>query len=317
MTFYVLPVTEYRKDPLPNWDVVSGSYFSLSEQQLVVYIVRAMLTRRAHSAARHYLTASVAFTLDFMLDRTRAPDFVVDMRNMGLLRDFSMTGRTGELAQGIAYAYAVHATGSVVCDFVDWSKANYPSHILSKMPDFAVLSLIHNRVDVMEAKGTMKNIHRKPMKRALEQAKLTGHPGVTQGFGAVVAFDAYNNREASIHIQDPEGQGQASESALYDAFKRSYASWYDLAGNTRQATWLRGEEFSGVENDPRLKLFLLRMLGLPEHSQFVVMPEIEEAIFSEKVFRERSFNQLRYPVEREPVHDRLIRFPDGTAIMIE
>lgn len=317
MTVFSFPVTEYRPDPVPNWDVAHESQFSVSEQHLIVYIVRAMLTHRAHSAARHYLSASMALTLDFMLDRTRAPAFAIDMVRLGSLRDFSVTGRVGELAQGIAYAFVAHATGSVLCDFVDWSKANYPSHILSKKPDFAVLSMIHNRVDVMEAKGTLKRIYRRPMKEAIEQAKLTGHPGVTNGFGVAVAFDAYSTQRASMHIQDPEGQEQASESAMHDAFKRSYASWYDLAGNTRVAAWCRSEMFGGVENDPRLRLFVLRMLGLPEHSQFVVMPDIEEAIFSEDVFRTRSFNQFRYPVEPTIEHGPHIRFPDGTAIIVE
>lgn len=318
MTLFRLDVTEYAPGNAATKRIMHGASFWVSEKRLLIYTMRSILTTRANSTVRHYLAASMMPAFRFFVDTHSAPDFSVSMPRVGSLRDFSVTSRVGEFAQGIAYAWMALSTGSRLCDFVEWSTSNYPSHPLLKKPDFAVLNLHTNSVDVVESKGTLRDMHWTPLNRALEQAKgIKGHPGVSSGCGVVVAFDAYGYQRASIHMQDPEWEGQASHQAMHDAFKRSYASWYDLSGEERKAAWCRGVDVGDLgkrNTDTRLRDHIIKTMGLDENAQFIVRPEIEEAIFSFDAFMATGRGDLSIPVAVEHPPN-VIDFPDGTAIM--
>lgn len=104
MTQFSIPVIEYNC-VRPGAVKTPAQPFVINERQLVLAIVRSVLTVNSGRESRKYMAVIVKPTLRFLLDWNRAPDLSVSHHFHNVLRDFSATTRIGELAQGVSYAY--------------------------------------------------------------------------------------------------------------------------------------------------------------------------------------------------------------------
>ena len=291
------------------------STFQISKKRLVVATVRSILTSRAPWAVRHAMAASVLPSLHYFVSGTHAPAFRVWNIGLAHLRDFSLTSRIGEFAQGIAYAYWAFGVRCHVADFVEWSRARYPYEPLPTRPDYAVVPYGTTDLFVMEAKGTGDHEPRDQMRKALRQAKgIEHHPGVTNAFGTVATFHVAMSLPARIHVKDPEMKGDPSVSDRYDVFRRHYASWFELAGDFARARALReqaaGEPSERVETH-FLRDSLLQALGMTD-GVFRIDPLVEEALDSQRAYASWQARAMKWSGER--LADPGLDFPDGTSI---
>lgn len=317
MTHYDFEVLEYVPWHKKGLTLPKLSLFQISKKRLIVSTVRAMLSSRAPWAVRNYLAASVLPAFHFFVDDTHPPDFRVSNIRLSYLRDFSLTSRIGEFAQGISYAYWAFGVKAHLCDFVEWSNAKYPGEPLPTRPDFLVAPFSGSQLFVMEAKGTLAHEPTDQMRKAIRQAKgMSSHPALTNAYGTVVTFDAAMGLAARIHIKDPTFEGSPTESDLWEAFRQHYASWYELAGDFERASWLRGEvrgdRVDRVQSD-FVRRSTLQALGM-EGAEFQLDERIEEALESREVHADGQWREVMASWDSGRLANNQLDFPDGTAI---
>jgi len=282
----------------------------------------------------------MAPTLKFMVDQTHTPGLRLSP-NLITLRDFSKGMRTGELAQGVCYAYWKLAGGySWITDFKDWTNGLHPPISGKQTPDFVMLNRKLTLLSVMEAKGTSTNNHQGQMKKALQQCKAAKHKAFSRYFASVLTLDAKHagGGEGRLHICDPENEYFLDDELAYFIFRRSYASWFDLAGDSeRTSECLQpfktlGASTAGQDTQRRVTSegntdsMLIKdvaiSLGLnPDRIKFKIDPEFDSAIKDFNKFKKlrNRLSQLE-PADETPNENNesnRITFPDGTEIIQE
>jgi hypothetical protein len=303
----------------------------MNDRQLVVAMVRSLLTTNPGSVSRKYVAAIVWPTLRFLLDWNQTPDLRISPDCPKVLRDFSLTTRIGELAQGVSFAYWKWQRGYAwITDFNPFAKSLLPAYAGSKFPDFVMLNLKCNDLAVMEAKGTGSHCHKKQMTKARRQCRdAESHPAFNRGFGSILTLDVANpSGIGSLHIRDPESRGDHSAGLRHAIFRRSYATWFELAGEEETASWCRKQNIDEkasdypIRDDGRrgasdtLRKMTAMALGFdPSKVRFTVASEVLEALSSFEVFTGMEwFQHLQQRLLRYGDDDRQIIFPDGTVI---
>lgn len=158
------------------------------------------------------------------------------------MRDFSLTSRVGEFAQGISYAYWAFDRRAHLADFDEWNAATYPGVLLRAQPDFVIAPLGTNNLLVVEAKGTTSHSPKNQMRRALGQAKdAQHHPAITECYSTVLTFATALGLPARVLVQDPMAEGEASLEDRWEVFRLHYAGWYEMACHYERALELRRE----------------------------------------------------------------------------
>lgn len=296
--------------------------FVFNERQLVIAMVRAILTANPGKPARKLIAAITWPTLRFMLDWSAAPRFELsNVCSLGI-RDFSLTSRIGELAQGVSYAYWHWARGYAwIADFAPWAAGS------GMAPDFVMFDARTKDLALMEAKGTGSDCYKSPMYKALRQCKagLKAGPFV-RGYGSVLALDWSKNSTGcgTLHIRDPETSGSPSERTAYAVFRRSYASWFELSGDARMAAWCRSvpddRELYREAPEPYADQSLVTNSVLPSlgfdlrKTRLFIVPAVLEALYSFQIFRQGAWlNEL----QKISSDKNVMRFPDGTVIAQE
>lgn len=320
MSDFSFEVAEYANGLVPSKKKVGGAILAVSRKRLLVATVRSLLTTKANWTVRKYMAATISPAMEFFIDQSAMPSYRVCLPKAGHLRDFSLTSRIGEFAQGIAYAYWAFHVRSFVTDFVDWTNARHPHFHSKKWPDFAVQPFGTTDIYALEAKGTLAGKYAPQMRKALLQSKgLCHHPGITGAFATVVTFDAHGSGAASIHNQDPEGAGRADERDRHEIFKRSFASWYEMAGNEAKAAECRNETPSILEMNGLLIGYVrdsvLKALNYGQDSEFVLAPAVEEAVFSFEAYQRGDWRKALGNWSDDRLADERTDFPDGTAII--
>lgn len=186
----------------------------------------------------------------------------------------------------------------------------------------------------MEAKGAGGHDHKGAMSTALRQcgAALANNQ-FHRGYGSVLTLDrkAVSTGRAELHIRDPEVDSEVSEWTAYEVFRRSYASWFDLAGAPGMAAWCRryvrdsGETVATydvafpdrVQQEDSIGRAVsdsvLPALGFDRsRTEFSVEPAVLLALGDFNVFKKREWLSAIRPGLEE---DR-ISFPDGTIIKV-
>lgn len=333
MTQFAIPVIEYDC-ARPGAPITPAIPFVVNDRQLVLAMVRSTLTVNSGRASRKYIAAIVKPTLRFLLDWNRAPALRLSPHFLNALRDFSATTRIGELAQGVSYAYwKWHRGYHWITDFGPWVAGLHPPYAGTKSPDFVMLNPATNDLAVMESKGTGSNRHKLAMWAALRQCKdAVAHPSFSRSFGSVLTLDSQNPRGVgTLHIRDPERTADLSAELSYYVFRRSFASWFELAGDENLADWCR-QEFK-EESDPRqssrqipiengekgspLRVITAEALGLdPDRVSFQIDPLFAQALGDFDVFINSRIELGKHGSSIANIPDwGPIRFPDGTLIV--
>lgn len=331
MTQFSVPVHEYcsAKPGGPAYPHLPP--FAFNDRQLVIGMVRATLTSNARKPARKLIAAVTWPTLRFMLDWSVVPRLELSSQCHLGVRDFSLTSRVGELAQGVSYVYWHWERGySWIADFGPWAAGLKPAIALSRAPDFVMLNARTGDLALMEAKGTGAACYKRPMYKALGQCKAgLKHSAFNRGFGSVLTLDqkrALTGR-GELHIRDPEMDRYPADKTAYAVFKRSYASWFELAGDDQMAAWCRSdndaEPIRGIQAPGTVwaKQALVANSVLPSlgfdlrHTRFSLDPAVLEALGSFDAFRKRDW--LKELTKGSTAQENMMRFPDGTRIVQE
>ena len=332
MTQFVVAVHEYLSAKPTLSASPSLPPFTFNERQLVIAMVRAILTAKSGKPARKLVAAITWPTLRFMLDQSVAPRLEISSQCQLSVRDFSLTSRVGELAQGVAFAYWHWARGyHWISDFAPWAAGLKPKLPPGKAPDFVMLHARSGDLAVMEAKGTGSHCHKAQIRKALAQCSAgLQHMAFDRGYGSVLTLDQRRTMSGcgALHICDPERPKEPSDETQYAVFRRSYASWFELAGDDQMAAWCRMDpaqsEYRSAApspqslNRPRTLLpdAVLPGLGFdPRRTIFTLDFAPLAALRDFEVFRRRDWLQeMRWGQadSRESIH-----FPDGTAIVQE
>jgi len=333
MTQFSIPVIEYNSIR-PGAVKTPAQLFVANERQLVLAMVRSVLTVNSGQASRKYMAAIVKPTLRFLLDWGRAPDLTVSGGFINVLRDFSGTTRIGELAQGVSYAYWKWKRGyHWIADFGPWVAGLHPPYAGTKSPDFVMLNLTINDLAVMESKGTGSRCHKSAMGTALRQCKdAAAHPSFSRSFGSILTLDSQHPAGVgTLHIRDPEGAAEVSPELSYYIFRRSFATWFDLSGDEALADWCRQEFVEGsdlrqssrqISNDngergSPLRAITAVALGFdPDRVRFELDPLISQALGNFEVFKNSRFElgHRGAAIGNSP-DGGSISSPDGTSIV--
>ena len=183
-------------------------------------------------------------------------------------RDFSLTGRVGELAQALNYIFIQEVLRKpLVVDFEGFLLrrgylGRYPFN--GKAPDFIAGRASSNIISLIESKGACPNEEgiklKTTLRKGLEQCEngrnyfATNHlPFVVQNtYTSGVWFSTpLNTWNTAIHFADPEyisDEKQISDPIMLA--KYHYASWFTLTGYYRQALELVSNDNITLE-DPQ------------------------------------------------------------------
>jgi hypothetical protein len=333
MTQFSIPVIEYDC-ARPGVAIAPAQPFVVNDRQLVLAMVRSVLTVNSRRASRKYMAAIVKPTLRFLLDWNRAPDLSLSAHFLNVLRDFSATTRIGELAQGVSYAYWKWQRGyHWIADFGPWVAGLHPPYAGMKSPDFVMLNSSINDLAVMESKGTSLSCHKSAMGTALRQCKdAVNHPSFSRSFGSVLTLDSKNpSGVGTLHIRDPERTAELSAELSYYVFRRSFASWFELTGDENLAEWCRQEFKEGsdpqqssrqIPNDngekgSSLRVITAAALGFnPDRVSFEIDPLFAQALGDFNVFKNSRVELGNRGSTIGNIPGRgSIRFPDGTLIV--
>lgn len=333
MTQFSIPVIEYNS-PKPGAPIIPPQpAFLLNDRQLVIGLVRSILTVNSGKDSRKFLAAIVRPTLSFLIDWAKTPDLKISSDFTSVIRDFSMTTRIGELGQGVSFAYWKWERGYTwIADFGPWAKGLQPPYLGTKSPDFVMYNPLTNDLAVMEAKATLSDSHKRKMSEALRQCKdAVAHPAFNRGFGSVLTLA---KKQAAVggtlHIRDPKVSADVPKNLKYCVFRRSYASWFDLVGDDDLAAWCR-QDYDGttgiklsidrVEQANKkiagqLRLIVANSIGMqPEITKFELDPEVIRALADPQAFENQDWGEFAKRISSKRSEDReSIFFPDGTKI---
>ena len=332
MTQFRIPTKEYQSGS-GRLQIGPCQQFVVNDRQLIVSMVRSALTVNSGKLSRKYLAAVVKPTLQFLLDWGCAPDLKVATSFKNGLRDFSVTMRIGELAQGVSHAYwKWHRGYSWITDFGPWAAQLNPKYAGGKSPDFVMWNPAINGLAVMESKGTGDSSHVKSMGKALRQcnAALT-HPAFSRGYGCVLTLDVGSpTGRGTLHLRDPEHESPLADVLRYIVFRRSYASWFDLVGNEELADYCRQDFAEGFirpidqrilqikqDSNNSLRAITAAALGFkPDRAQFDLDPMMAAAIASFEQFKNTNIQawHSQFQFDQHKIPRQSIRFPDGTSI---
>jgi hypothetical protein len=343
---FEIPVIEYESvRPGKNLASQPQSPFLISRGKLIVCTVRAILTVKHSKSYRKALAAIVIPTVDFMVDwsKINASPFPLCLSHhfQCALRDFSATSRIGEFAQGVNFAYWWSRGYIWITSYSGPSQRGSPSST-GKQPDFEMVNL-QRSIALMEAKGTGSDKYQGPMSKALGQIRDgLKASGVTKGWGSVLAFQKnLLGGRAHLHVRDPENPGETSKEQIFSVFKRSYATWFELAGFDALSEWCKDDKQSLAEkmarnlaqsifghpldgyskgmpptNENPLRRMVATALGFePGSARFDIDPIVLAALRDIKVFEATDWDEFAMRLRSLPDEPfSAVHFPDGTSI---
>ncbi len=155
---------------------------------------------------------------------------------LGVLRDFSVTTRVGELAQGIAYSYWHWCRGyRTVTDFVSFiTSAGLAIPAGAQAADYIMFDPASGNLALMEAKGTRSGDHTQAMASAMRQCRTAlTYSHMPRAYGCILTLNAPTG-PGVLHVRDPDKLTETSPTLRHDLFRHSYASWFELAGLQRE-----------------------------------------------------------------------------------
>lgn len=230
----------------------------ISPIKLSVALGRTILSIDPRNIDLIFQVVSSFFNMQSIID-TKSKNLRVADSTMGKFRDFSLSGRIGELAQAINYIFAQEILKKpLVVDFKGFLIREgyikkYP--YIGKSPDFVSGSLGFNKITLIESKGACPNKERLLLKirlrQGLEQCDEAQQyfvanklPVIVQNsFASGVWFSTQSSKwNTAIHFSDPDYNDLDYSIDPMKLFRYHYASWFSLLGYYRQAIELVSNE---------------------------------------------------------------------------
>lgn len=255
-----LPVTEYTNVSITRKGAHAVAHntvhpnFSFNGWELADAIARTICSQ--HLNNREYWADFISSLLGLnLIIHSNQPNARLSSSRINLLRDFSRTGRVGEIAQGLTYLYLRKQQGySIINDFEFFcisNNINIPAS--TSTPDFvAQNSMLNTDVCLAESKGTetmsSTNIKGKLAKsmsqcssgEAILNAEGTYNVIKKLGFCFELS-DELDVVDSKLHFVDPENPPKQS-SENYMPLRLHYASWFYMVGDFKNVDRLLNDE---------------------------------------------------------------------------
>jgi hypothetical protein len=235
-------IKEYdASSPSPYRNIIRFSFFRLAVASAKTILTRAPLDVDLIKEVRAAL-----YMLDSMID-PKVIDFKLTNGFRKKYRDFSKTGRTGELAQAISFIFSQEILGyPIVIDFDGFLESEKIPQIDPdlKTPDFALLFKNgEKKPSLLESKGTcppkFTNSVKSQLKMALDQCR-TGECHIyanakptyqiKNSFGTLIsASESQDKWKSGLKFCDPEANVIETVNFPMDAARRYYSAWLVLA----------------------------------------------------------------------------------------
>jgi hypothetical protein len=159
-----------------------------------------------------------------------------------------------------------------------------------------------------------------------------------RGFSCVLSLDP-QVAAGELHYRDPEAPKRLTRKVAFELFRRSYASWFELAGDTELAEWCRkpfvesraprlqlGERvrhIATITTENPLPQMIAEALGFEPHGAIFALDErVADGLFSSRLSRDLNWPSIReesetrrQAVEADDTRERDLFFPDGTMIL--
>lgn len=288
------------------------------------------------------IIASIFSHLNFIEPNDPRESFLLKKDRLNRLRDFSQTGRTGEMGQALNYLFVQERLGfPYIIDyhlFCDRLKIK----IKGRTPDFVLLNPQLNKIGLFESKSEAAisdNITTK-LNDAMKQLKigkqklLLNKKLYAKNLYPVCTKFLFNHPEiSSINYCDIEFSDDSDKFSPNDILKAHYASWFYLVGDFTRATMLsKGENISSLEglgdvvydgqNDEEIywvsyirNTQFINTLGL--HVLFASKEkDFKIGIKKEFVNRLINSNDNEMPIQKEITEGDMQWFCDGTVLKI-
>lgn len=233
--------------------------FAFNGWELADAVARTKCSR--HLDKPEYWADFISSLLELtFLIHNRHPNVRINSSRIERLRDFTRTGRIGELAQGLTYLYLKKNEGyKYIVDFEYFCNSNGINiPMQTATPDFVAQTKPNNDLCLAESKGT-ETSSSTSIKGALAEAMsqcvsgeniIFKHGGfnVIKKLGYCSEFSyEYNFQNSKLHFVDPITPSQ-EKSRRYELIRIHFATWFYMIGDFYNARNLPlGESISFKE----------------------------------------------------------------------
>ncbi|MBG9657786.1 hypothetical protein [Cytobacillus firmus] len=192
--------------PKPNFDLSIG--------KLAVGIGRTIISQNINSNNKRYIVLSSLYLLKAIISNSETKLLLLGEAKK-YLRDFSLSGRVGEIAQGINYLFFQERLNFIeIVDFKIFVR-RYINKYPKGSPDFIMTSVPGNNV-ILESKGNWTNYPRTNLKNSVKSGLEQCEKGyawlnsnlysisISKFYTSVVRLKDDNTRWTELIYVDPE-----------------------------------------------------------------------------------------------------------------
>ncbi|GHV92468.1 hypothetical protein AGMMS50268_29710 [Spirochaetia bacterium] len=319
----------------------NNDYLNFSSLRLSIAMARTILSKNPADLDLFFQACSSFFGMQTIIESSD-PKLKLTNDYSIKFRDFSLTGRIGELAQAINYIFAQdYLKYPIVVDFWGYISSQLPSTITYKgqSPDFVLKKFGVNSISLLESKGSCPWKSTDKLKSKLNEALEQCDAGSTfisdnkipvtidKKYASCVWFSNTNEWDTRIGFCDPEGVANKYNTDSHSLFRYHYASWFSMIGLFKFSKQLLNNEIRKplrpnkyyTNRDERFLVFDPKFIE--SYQEIIEIPYFEwrKAKFgiSEKIWDilidgQEEIENLKFePVSKEKVEI----FADGTIVL--
>ncbi|PYG86766.1 hypothetical protein LY28_02792 [Ruminiclostridium sufflavum DSM 19573] len=224
----------------------------LTPLRLAVAMARTILSAKPNDIEYLFQGISAYFNIQILIDSSKK-NLRIKNESIEKYRDFSLSSRIGELAQGINYLFAQEILKyPIVLDFQNYIKTFKPSvSYCGESPDFIICGKESNKIAILESKGSCPskiNFKLKStIKYGLEQCKSaenfikkhTFPVSVQNSYASGVWFSSSSKSwESAIHFSDPSNDNEIDTLDYHKMLRIHYSTWFTMLGYIKLANEL-------------------------------------------------------------------------------
>lgn len=249
---------------------VVGNKLEFSATKLSIALARTILSSDPSNLDLRFQILSSFFNMQSMVD-TKSRNLRLNENITRKFRDFSLTGRIGELAQALNYLFTQELLKyPIVVDYEGFiSNQNTPSlpEYIGEVPDFVAVKNNENKITLVESKGSCPKKQDSKLKTVLREALEQCDNGkdyletnlfynVQNTYASGIWFSMSSNSwNTTLHFSDPNYDSNYRLKDFIELIRYHYCSWFALFGYYKQVFELLGNENISLEK-PEKSIFI-------------------------------------------------------------
>ncbi|WP_413378383.1 hypothetical protein [Alkalihalobacillus sp. 1P02AB] len=235
--------------------------FSLSVGKLATGIGRTIISQNINCSNQRYITLSALYLLKALVLDSNTKLLLMDEAKQ-YLRDFSLTGRIGEIAQGINYIFFQERLNYIeIIDYYEFIK-NHTNAKPKGSPDFIMMTSLGQYV-ILESKGSWINHQRTNLKSTIKKGLEQCQKGnmwledklkflmVSKVYTSVVRLKDDINKQSELIYVDPKYNDKVNKKPEITLLH--YSTWFYFIGlntiavNLKELKWLNSNDIKNIK----------------------------------------------------------------------